>query len=155
VVNKVKIDFIHDSYDEIAKSVLSDIRFLPDLLDFSANEKDNINDETCELLQPYLQLENFNPAVAKKASGAAEGLCKWVGAMVMYHEAAKIVKPKMDYLKVQTAKLEAAMTELGEAEAELAAAQQCWMASMPNSRKPWMGRMLSRRRLMLRRTKWT
>ncbi|EER20102.1 axonemal dynein gamma heavy chain, putative, partial [Perkinsus marinus ATCC 50983] len=118
-----KIDFIHDSYDEIAKSVLSDIRFLPDLLDFSANEKDNINDETCELLQPYLQLENFNPAVAKKASGAAEGLCKWVGAMVMYHEAAKIVKPKMDYLKVQTAKLEAAMTELGEAEAELAAAQ--------------------------------
>lgn len=69
MVNKVKIDFIHDSYDEIAKSVLSDIRFLPDLLDFSANEKDNINDETCELLQPYLQLENFNPAVAKKASG--------------------------------------------------------------------------------------
>lgn len=34
----------------------------------------------------------------------AAGLCKWVGAMVMYHEAAKIVKPKMDYLTVQTAR---------------------------------------------------
>jgi len=39
--------------------------------------------------------------MAKKASGAAEGLCKFVGAMVQYHEAAKIVKPKMDFLKVQ------------------------------------------------------
>lgn len=37
------------------------------------NEKDNINDETCELLLPYLELEHFNPAVAKKASNAAEG----------------------------------------------------------------------------------
>ncbi len=50
------------------------LSFLPDLFDFSANEKDNINDETCELLEPYLKLENFNPAIAKKASNAAEGV---------------------------------------------------------------------------------
>merc|ERR1719301_268146 len=72
---------------------------------------------------PYLALENFNPGVAKKASGAAEGLCKWVGAMRMYHEAAKIVKPKLDYLKVQEGKLSIAMKQLGEAEAEMAKAQ--------------------------------
>lgn len=120
-VNKQTFDFIHDSYDEIAKGLLTDIRFLPDLFEFSEKQKDNINDETCELLEPYLSLPNFNPAVAKKASGAAEGLCKWVGAMVMYHEAAKIVKPKMDYLKIQGAKLEAAMTDLAAAERELAA----------------------------------
>ncbi|OEH76364.1 dynein gamma flagellar outer [Cyclospora cayetanensis] len=86
-------------------------------------EKDNINDETCELLLPYLELEHFNPAVAKKASNAAEGLCKWVGAMVMYHEAAKIVKPKMDYLTVQTARVHTALRQLSEAEDELRKAQ--------------------------------
>ena len=121
-INKQQFEFIHDSYDEIAKGLLTDIRFLPDLFEFSEKQKDNINDETCELLQPYLTLANFTPAIAKKASGAAEGLCKWVGAMVMYHEAAKIVKPKMDYLKIQGAKLAAAMADLAAAESELDAA---------------------------------
>jgi len=123
VINKQQVDFIHDSFDEYSKSMMSDIKFLPNLFDFSQNEKDNINDETCELLEPYLSLENFNPAIAKKASNAAEGLCKWVGAMKMYHEAAKIVKPKMDFLKVQTGRLEVAMRELNEAQSELAKAQ--------------------------------
>ncbi|KFG33497.1 putative dynein gamma chain, flagellar outer arm, partial [Toxoplasma gondii GAB2-2007-GAL-DOM2] len=123
VINKKTVDFIHDSFDETAKAMMADVRFLSTLFDFSKNEKDNINDETCELLMPYLELENFNPAVAKKASNAAEGLCKWVGAMVMYHEAAKIVKPKMDYLKIQTARVDVALRQLAEAEAELAQAQ--------------------------------
>merc|ERR1719262_1192458 len=41
----------------------------------------------------------------------------------MYHEAAKIVKPKLDYLKEQEGKLSIAMKQLGEAEAEMAKAQ--------------------------------
>ncbi|PFH32513.1 putative dynein gamma chain, flagellar outer arm [Besnoitia besnoiti] len=123
VINKKTVDFIHDSFDETAKAVMADVRFLSILFEFSKNEKDNINDETCELLLPYLELENFNPAVAKKASNAAEGRCKWVGAMVMYHEAAKIVKPKVDYLKIQTARVEVALRQLAEAEEELAQAQ--------------------------------
>merc|ERR1719262_966349 len=41
----------------------------------------------------------------------------------MYHEAAKIVKPKLGYLKEQEAKLKVAMTELAGAEAEMAKAQ--------------------------------
>ncbi|CDJ35908.1 Dynein heavy chain axonemal, related [Eimeria mitis] len=123
VINKKQIDFIHDSFDESAKAMMADVHFLSNLFDFSRKEKDNINDETCELLLPYLELEHFNPAVAKKASNAAEGLCKWVGAMVMYHEAAKIVKPKMDYLTVQTARVEVALRQLSEAEEELRKAQ--------------------------------
>merc|ERR1719506_1324217 len=132
-IKKVAATFIHDSFDEVSKAVLSDIRFLPDLLDFAENEKDNINDETCELLQPYLRYDAnpvknwspwahgpaLDPDTAKAASGAAMGLCKFVGAMVMYHEAAKIVKLKMDFLKVQEAKLEKAMRELAAAEGEL------------------------------------
>jgi dynein heavy chain len=122
-MNKQEVDFIHDSYDEFGKPVMSDMKFLPNLIDFNSKKRDDINDETCELLLPYLNLEQFNPGVAKKASGAAEGLCKWVGAMRMYHEAAKIVKPKLDYLKEQEGKLKIAMTQLGEAEAEMAKAQ--------------------------------
>merc|ERR1719359_2822240 len=122
-MNKQEVDFLHDSYDEFGKPVMADMKFLPNLIDFNTRQRDDINDETCELLLPYLNLEQFNPGIAKKASSAAEGLCKWVGAMRMYHEAAKIVKPKLDYLKEQEAKLKVAMTELGEAEAEMAKAQ--------------------------------
>merc|ERR1719460_3100684 len=123
-MNKVTIDFIHDSYDEFGRSItFGNGEFLKNLMYFNAHTRDDINDETCELLMPYLALENFNPGVAKKASSAAEGLCKWVGAMRMYHEAAKIVKPKLDYLKVQEGKLGVAMAELAAAEGELAKAQ--------------------------------
>ncbi|CAG9316033.1 unnamed protein product [Blepharisma stoltei] len=122
-VKNVLYDFIQDSFDESAKSMITDPRFLQKLIDFSEKEKDNINDETCELLEPYLNLEVFNAAAAKSASAAAEGLCIWVRAMTQYHEASKIVKPKMDYLTVQNQRLEAAMTELAAAEAELKEAQ--------------------------------
>jgi len=132
LINKVSATFIMDSYEEFAKKDLQDMNFLNNILDFAANEKDNINDETCELLEPYLRFDEdaaknwspwthkaLDPDLAGKASGAAAGLCKFVGAMVMYHGAAKIVKPKMDALKVAEARLAKAMGELGAAEAEL------------------------------------
>merc|ERR1719265_1227179 len=132
-IAKVPAEFIHDSFEESAKFVLGDMKFLPDLMDFAQTQKDNINDETCELLQPYLRFDEdpkkhwgpfpfpvLDGSIAGKASKAAEGLCKFVGAMVQYHEAAKIVKPKIDYLKVQEARLAKANAELEAAEAELA-----------------------------------
>eukprot|EP00931_Biecheleriopsis_adriatica_P036383 TRINITY_DN2095_c0_g1_i5.p1 TRINITY_DN2095_c0_g1~~TRINITY_DN2095_c0_g1_i5.p1 ORF type:complete len:4649 (-),score=1173.32 TRINITY_DN2095_c0_g1_i5:61-14007(-) len=132
-INKVTAPFLADSYEDVAKKEVNDMNFLNNLLDFAANEKDNINDETCELLDPYLRYDEdpaknwspfshkvLEPELAGKASGAAAGLCKFVGAMVMYHGAAKIVKPKMDALKVAEARLAKAMAELAAAEAELA-----------------------------------
>jgi len=77
------IPWIKDSYAEHATpECLTDTNFLKKLISFSQNDKDNINDETCELLEPYLREELFDPGVAKNASGAAQGLCTWVGAMV-------------------------------------------------------------------------
>eukprot|EP00930_Biecheleria_cincta_P050644 TRINITY_DN3582_c0_g1_i1.p1 TRINITY_DN3582_c0_g1~~TRINITY_DN3582_c0_g1_i1.p1 ORF type:complete len:2677 (-),score=555.77 TRINITY_DN3582_c0_g1_i1:255-8135(-) len=132
-INKVTSVFLADSYDDVASKDLRDINFLNNILDFAANEKDNINDETCELLEPFLRYDEdpaknwspFNhkvlePELAGKASGAAAGLCKFVGAMVQYHGAAKIVKPKMDSLKVAEAQLAKAMAELKAAEDMLA-----------------------------------
>ncbi|CAJ1460327.1 unnamed protein product, partial [Effrenium voratum] len=131
-INKVSGTFIKDSYEEHAKSMLNDMNFLKNLKRFAEHERDSINDETCELIEPYLRFDS-DPAknwapwkhavldqhMAKKANNAAEGLCKFVGAMVMYHEASKIVKPKMDFLKVQEAKLDKAKLELQAAEGEL------------------------------------
>lgn len=37
---------------------------------------------------------NFDPKVVARASQAAEGLCKWVRAMVLYDQVIKIVAPK-------------------------------------------------------------
>jgi dynein heavy chain len=131
-IAKQTANFIKDSYDDFAKKDLMDMNFLTNILDFAANDKDNINDETCELLEPYLRYDPeptknwspwpfkvLEPELAGKASGAAAGLCKFVGAMVQYHFAAKIVKPKMDALKVAEARLSAAMSVLAAAEADL------------------------------------
>lgn len=54
---KQDIPFVADSFDEYAKSTLTNQNFLKSLFDFSANEKDNINEETIELLEPYLTLK--------------------------------------------------------------------------------------------------
>ncbi|WBY55407.1 dynein heavy chain [Plasmodium yoelii yoelii] len=122
-VNKQHVEFIQDSFDEYAKPLMADIRFLNLLFDFSKNEKDNINEETIELLKPYIESHFFKTQIAKKASAAAEGLCKWVGAMAMYNQASKIVKPKMSYLKIQTGRLEDALKQLEKAEDSLLKAQ--------------------------------
>ena len=122
-MRKLTFEFLNDSFDDCGKPMINDPKFLAKLILFSREEKDKINDETCELLSPYLELEHFTAQNAKAASNAAEGLCIWVRAMVDYHEASKIVKPKMDFLTKQNQKLEAAMSELSGAEAELKAAQ--------------------------------
>jgi dynein heavy chain, axonemal len=71
---KQEIPFIADSFDEFTKSTLTNQNFLNNLFDFSTNDKDNINEETVELLEPYLTLKApsgddvFTGAVAKKSS---------------------------------------------------------------------------------------
>jgi dynein heavy chain len=57
-ISRTDIPFMHDSFFEYVKPILlTDVNFLKKLIFFSENEKDNINDETCELLEPYLRLE--------------------------------------------------------------------------------------------------
>ena len=73
---------------------------MKDLLEFSKNDKDSINEETIELLEPYITAKAptgedlFKGGVAKKASAALEGMCVWAAAMSDYHKQSKIVKPK-------------------------------------------------------------
>jgi len=83
--------FIEDSYESYSAKQLQG-NFLGALFNFSNNEKDNINEETIELLEPYLTAKTpdgqdmFAPKVAKNASNALEGLCIWCAAMSDYHK---------------------------------------------------------------------
>jgi dynein heavy chain len=104
---KQDIPFVNDSFDNFTKVTLSNSNFLKELMEFSTNEKDNISEETIELLEPYITLvapdgrEIYNGAVAKKSSSALEGLCTWTAAMSDYHKASKIVKPKLILLNIK------------------------------------------------------
>ena len=123
---KQDIPFIADSFDEFSKGTLINSNFLKNLVDFSANDKDNINEETIELLEPYLTLkipstgeDAFTGQVAKKSSAALEGMCVWAAAMSDYHKQSKIVKPKLRLLEIKNASLQEAEANLAGAQAEL------------------------------------
>lgn len=84
---KAVTPFIQDSYDDHSSKKLQG-PLLKQLIDFSDNEKDNINEETIELLEPYLTVKTppkdgkdgeklFTPENAAKASAALRGLCTW------------------------------------------------------------------------------
>lgn len=104
------------SYD-IAFKTMSHPKFLDNMKAFNT---DTITDETCELMMPYLDMDDFTSEMAKKASGNVAGLCDWCRAMVEYYYIAKFVQPKIEALKVAEAKLKIANAELAEAEMELA-----------------------------------
>mgnify|MGYP003332210467 CR=1 FL=1 len=81
--------------------------------------KDAINDETVELLYPYLAAVDFTPDDARKVAGALAGLCTWARAMALYVDIAKVVKPQQAQLKIALGKLAAANKKLDQAHAEL------------------------------------
>lgn len=69
------------SYENSVR-MMQDANFLGALVNFP---KEQINDETVELLQPYFNAPDFNFESAKKASGNVAGLCNWAEAMCTYH----------------------------------------------------------------------
>jgi len=56
-ISKQNVDFIQDSFDDCTKNTLVSANFLKSLLEFSEKDKNDINEETIELLEPYLTLK--------------------------------------------------------------------------------------------------
>ena len=83
---KIVIDFFESSFFPFGQQLVGNSEFLKMLQAFGAEGggKDIMNEETVELIMPYLDLEVFNADVAKAASGAARGLCIFAGAMKDY-----------------------------------------------------------------------
>ena len=103
-----------------AMSMMQDIGFLPSIQAF---DRDVTNDETVELLHPYMSLPDMTPEDAKKVANALAGLCTWARAMALYVDIAQVVKPKMQELQVAEGKLAVANKKLAKAQAELDACQ--------------------------------
>eukprot|EP00798_Chlamydomonas_sp_ICE-L_P012762 gene12762-16013_t len=83
-------------------------------------DKDNIPPKLIAAIRTsYLTNENFTPDNAKKASPAAEGMCKWVHAMSSYDKVAKVVAPKKAKLKEADEEYQEVMVGLRAKQAEL------------------------------------
>lgn len=106
---------VKPSWGESLK-MMSATGFLNTLVTFS---KDSINEETVELLAPYLEADDYNYAKAKTVCGNVAGLCSWTRAMSFFYGVNKEVLPLKANLAVQEARLNAAMSDLNTAQAQL------------------------------------
>ena len=106
---------IKPSWGEALK-LMSGGSFLSDLLHF---QKDKITEETVELMEPYLRMEDFTYESAKKVCGDVAGLCSWTKAMAIFYWINKEVMPLKANLVVQENKLGKAQDKLDVAQAQL------------------------------------
>ncbi|XP_076222913.1 dynein heavy chain at 62B [Nomia melanderi] len=101
-----------------SKRLLGDMRFLETLRQY---DKDNIPPRIIqEIKTTYLTDKNFEPKVVARASSAAEGLCKWVRAVVLYNDVARVVAPKRAKLEAAEREYESTIAFLNERRARLA-----------------------------------
>jgi hypothetical protein len=90
-----------------SQKMLSDTQFINSLMTY---DKDNMNPKiVAEIKKDYTENPDFNPEIIAKASKAAEGMCRWIFAMVTYDRVAKIVAPKKAALAEAEEKLNATM----------------------------------------------
>ena len=108
---------IMDFWGPAKKHLLGDSKFLSNL---KVYDKDNIDaKKMAKIRKKFIPDENFQPAIVKKASVAAMGLCSWVRAMEAYDRVAKVVAPKKAKLAESSAQLKVTLEALGVKKADL------------------------------------
>jgi len=106
-----------DDYWTPSKKLLNDIKFLDNLINF---DKDNIPSRIMKVINDeYLTNPDFDPDKVKKASIAAQGLCKWVRAISSYDQVVKEIAPKKHALVEAETMYNRAMDELNDKRSQL------------------------------------
>lgn len=93
--------------------LMSSPDFLNSLVSFG---KDEMNAETVDLLEPYIDMPDFNLEGAKRVSADVAGLAAWARAMAIYYGINKKVIPLKANLIIQERKLGIAMADLKAAQ---------------------------------------
>jgi dynein heavy chain len=106
VISKdITVPFWKNSYEESGKFILGPgFDFLKNLKTY---DKDAINNETVELLEPLLVEGEkwFNETTTGKVSKAIAAICKWLFSVFEYHEKSQIVRPRRIKLAQEEANL--------------------------------------------------
>ncbi|OWK63542.1 Dynein heavy chain 7, axonemal [Lonchura striata] len=116
-------------YWGVSQKMLGNINFLKELK--ACSEKPIPEAVMQKIRTEYLTNPEFDPQVVAKASSAAEGLCKWIKGMEVFHRVSKEIEPKKERLKEAEESLAVTMEllnqkrgELAEVEGRLASLQQ-------------------------------
>ena len=96
--------------------VMSSTSFLHQLVHY---QKDEINDEMVEFLEPYLTMEDYNMGTALRVCSDVAGLLCWTKAMAFFFGVNKEVLPLKLNLVMQENRLKGAEKELAAAERSL------------------------------------
>lgn len=105
VAKGINIAFWRNSFEESGKFILGPNFDL--LKNLKTYDKDSINNETTELLEPLLVsgAEWFNETTCGKVSKAIAAINRWEFAVLEYHEKSQIVKPRKIKLAQEEANL--------------------------------------------------
>lgn len=97
---------------------------VPTLLKMCTNlDRNNLDPDRIEKLKPIIEAPDYDDKKLGNASKAAQGLGRWVVAMVQYFEAMKIVRPKEKALAEAKEASDLAQKQWDDALAKLAAVQ--------------------------------
>lgn len=108
-------DFLTTTWGESTK-MMGDVSFLKKIRDFN---RDAIDAETIDLLQPYFQYPQYTAEAAMTACGQVAGLLKWTRAMADFYKVNVNVIPLKADLAAKQKLLSKAENELNELEATL------------------------------------
>lgn len=97
---------------EVSKKMITNYKKLIEQLE--NYPKEDVNPSIIQKIQPYLANPEFAPEQIKKASEAAEGICKWVQAICKFDIVYKEITPKRIALAAANEKLKLVSQQLAE-----------------------------------------